>query len=610
MCPLGRYCQNSRLFYGQAADLSNILFNLCLTGVVHVWRPLTLLAYQDSPGDRHGNNQSGAFSELTINFVWTFVAFFLLVSYIKVHLSSAKMMSEDIENFEVDVEENPCHEDSFEEVEDIGEVEDQHFAAPLPHPGPRIPQMAIIEILEVEAERNSISKKMEGLLYEAMIKNKLNKVRGILRSVVHPDVELVNVEDIESAEYGCCPVHIACRRGRSELLQLLIECGCDVNIVDSDNETPLHKAARAHSFECVQLLLDHDAKVNSVTNCHKTALLVAVETYQSDSSLDTIEALLKRGCNVNLQDLTGLSPLHVAVENANAKLTELLLKHNANVNAQCEVGETPLMYAVEANLVKNISALLKSGCNTNIQNKYGTTALHLAVTKRSDSALVMTQLLVAAGSDFNLKNLNGESAVFWAAHLDTLDVLWLLLDAGADINTTSDWEGSSLLLRLTRNRCVQGVKKLLSIGANPNIENKLGTTPVWAAVRNCDIELVKVMIQANCDLDIASVEKLPIRPICAFQLAIEEGYFSIARVLGEAGCRIKPVWYLPERVPVTLTKNPEMMKWIENHLCKAPSLRVLCRWLLRSRLDLNIEQKLDCVVFPQPLKDFILMKDL
>ncbi len=59
------------------------------------------------------------------------------------------------------------------------------------------------------------------------------------------------------------PLAIAAGNQQSELVQLLIESGANVNEVIEDGITPLICAVAAHDLKCVKILLDAGADINA-----------------------------------------------------------------------------------------------------------------------------------------------------------------------------------------------------------------------------------------------------------------------------------------------------------------------------------------------------------
>ena len=67
-------------------------------------------------------------------------------------------------------------------------------------------------------------------------------------------------------------LHCAARNNRTEIVNLLLSKGADVNARDNDNRTPLHWAAYYGNTEIVNLLLSKGADVNARDNENRTAL--------------------------------------------------------------------------------------------------------------------------------------------------------------------------------------------------------------------------------------------------------------------------------------------------------------------------------------------------
>jgi ankyrin repeat protein len=63
----------------------------------------------------------------------------------------------------------------------------------------------------------------------------------------------------------------------SNVAQLLLEYGADMNALRNDRSTPLHVAARLGRVEVVHLLLEHGANVGAENDHGKTASQVASE---------------------------------------------------------------------------------------------------------------------------------------------------------------------------------------------------------------------------------------------------------------------------------------------------------------------------------------------
>jgi serine/threonine-protein phosphatase 6 regulatory ankyrin repeat subunit B len=86
------------------------------------------------------------------------------------------------------------------------------------------------------------------------------------------------------------PLHIACRSGHQDVVQLLLEQGVAVNQANARGETPLHLAAAHRCLESVELLLRHGVDCSLVDKRGNLAVMTAAE--QLESSVELLYQLL------------------------------------------------------------------------------------------------------------------------------------------------------------------------------------------------------------------------------------------------------------------------------------------------------------------------------
>jgi ankyrin repeat protein len=147
---------------------------------------------------------------------------------------------------------------------------------------------------------------------------------------------------------------------------------------------------------------------------------------QRDES-DTVTALLKRGFDVNTLNPTGESGLMQAIRAESMKVTAVLLKSpQVVVETRSREDESPLMLAALKGLTDVCQQLVIQGADV---NKPGWTPLHYAATHGHMAAM---RLLIDNYAYIDAASPNGSTPIMMAAHYGTPLAVQLLLEAGAD----------------------------------------------------------------------------------------------------------------------------------------------------------------------------------
>ncbi len=136
---------------------------------------------------------------------------------------------------------------------------------------------------------------------------------------------------------------LACERkgGHVEAARQAIADGADVDARDKKGWFPLKYAANpeyGNNFEIVQMLIDGGCHVNMADSEGRSALYRAV---RSGGSVSIVEALLRAGANPNTADIWLYTPCHSA---APVELLELLLDAGGDLRKENNKGETPFQF--------------------------------------------------------------------------------------------------------------------------------------------------------------------------------------------------------------------------------------------------------------------------
>ncbi len=230
----------------------------------------------------------------------------------------------------------------------------------------------------------------------------------------------------------------------------------------------------------------------------------------------TVEAMLRAGANARETDADGTTALHWAAHLGDVDLTTALLKAGADPRAINDYGATPMSSAAEIGSKDVLEALLKAGADVESPNAEGQTALMaVARTGKVEAA----RLLLKHGANPNAtEQWGGQTALMWAAAQRQPEMVRVLIEGGAKVDaraTTHDWQrrvtaegrpkdmnrgGFTALLYAARESCIPCAKVLLDHGADINLGDPDGVTPLIIALSNIHWDMGKFLIERGADV--------------------------------------------------------------------------------------------------------------
>src|SRR5678816_291636 len=156
-----------------------------------------------------------------------------------------------------------------------------------------------------------------------------------------------------------------------------------------------------------------------------------------------------------------------AVMRHDENAVRVLLRERVDVNAPQADGMTALHWAVRADDVETVSLLLRAGAKVNAATRYGVTPIYLACANGSES---MVDTLLRAGADANAVNPGGETALMTAARIGKIGAVKALIDRGATIDSREKVRGQTALMWAVIENHVDVAWLLLRSGANVNAQ--------------------------------------------------------------------------------------------------------------------------------------------
>lgn len=355
---------------------------------------------------------------------------------------------------------------------------------------------------------------------------------------------------------GQTPLHIAAINNHVAIAKFLLENDASTSAQDSTGATPLHEAVRYGNTEIARLLLSAGANVNATDNLGKTPIMIIMPkekvhelyttliSYRADLSQkdmygDTIlhiatmmkndvpelSLLTNNGADVNARNKEGVTPLQIAVQNGDLKIVKLLTANGANIHTKDTYGNSPLSMAFAGST--ELFESVVNAANATSQDSDGNTPLHIALL--NFAPLAKTKYIISLTSDVNIRNMDGDSALYIAAKNDMREVGELLLAKNADIfatnksndsplrvalrtNSVQDWlitsntihasdgSGNTVLHYAAEWKYSKAINSLLVKGADINARNANGETPLFNAAKSNTPAVIQVIVDGGGEI--------------------------------------------------------------------------------------------------------------
>ena len=190
------------------------------------------------------------------------------------------------------------------------------------------------------------------------------------------------------------------------------------------------------------------------------------------------------------------APLLEAAERGDTAGVDRLIAAGAPIDAANASGQTPLLLAVQNNHLAIATRLIDAGADINAQAANQDTPWLLA------GALGRTAMLrhmLPKGPDFAIRNRFGGNALIPACERAHVDTVAFLVTTPIDVNHVNNLGWTCLLEIVILGdggpRHVEVTKLVLGAGANPNIADRDGVSPLQHARRRSQRE-VAALIEA------------------------------------------------------------------------------------------------------------------
>ncbi|TVY90811.1 Ankyrin [Lachnellula willkommii] len=341
---------------------------------------------------------------------------------------------------------------------------------------PEVNEMVPVFMREVtieQAREASIKKwgpKWEQRIREATLKGDITAVEQLLTIAAF---QYAPIFSRISLKHGSV-LGAAALYGNADMVRKLISEGIPIINPISNGNSAFENAAAGGYISILQLLLENGSNVNEETRFFSDGM--ALQRAAANGHYATVEFLLGL---VALVDMTGTGPdnaetaLVMAARSSSEATALLLLHYGADISSKSQLGESIIYMAARWGHQELVIKLLESGAAADELTARGNTVLMMAA---ANGLEIATFRLLRNEVVIDQINLRGEdwydadgyyhpsSALFRAASNGHVRIVGLLLQAGADVNATSE-HGQTALAIAKQNEHASTVDILRLYGA-------------------------------------------------------------------------------------------------------------------------------------------------
>ena len=284
------------------------------------------------------------------------------------------------------------------------------------------------------------------------------------------------------------------------LTKLLLENGADLEVKDDTGTVAgdaLWKSALSGDYgsDSINIVKTMTRNVDSdymerrqFNILHKIVLALSERNLREELELST--AFLNQG------DAQQRTPLCWAVIRNDITAVRILLSYNAQPNLVDENNRSPLSYAWDGTIFK---LLLNAGADVKIRDSsFQRTALH-HLCHGQNATVECVELLVAAGLDVDIRDINSETPLLVAVFRHHTAVAEKLIELGANINSENMPSKDNVIRFAIWHNRADIIPLLLSRGANYRTINSNGRNIAHTAAASANTRVIKILANANLE---------------------------------------------------------------------------------------------------------------
>ena len=289
------------------------------------------------------------------------------------------------------------------------------------------------------------------------------------------------------------------------LIKYFIDKGVDLHTTDNQGNGLFNYASKKGSISVLDLLIKKGVAYKTLNKKGGNAFIFASQgTRNSSNTLETYKYLETLGIQPDITTDQGFTPLHaLAYKNTDLDIFSYFIKKGVDVNQQDMNGNTPFSNAAYRNDITSVKFLAKHIKDINVANKNGATSLMRAV---QSNTIEVVQFLLDNGANVFAKDAHGNSIAYYVLQSYSSrnpkpfqQKLKLIQEQGIDF-TTSQADGHTLWHLAIKENDLDLLKTIATLNIPINHKNNDGNTVLHlAAMKATDTTILKFLLDQGAD---------------------------------------------------------------------------------------------------------------
>lgn len=283
------------------------------------------------------------------------------------------------------------------------------------------------------------------------------------------------------------------------IIQLLFDHGADPNVQDINGKTSLYYLAISADFYIDEMLRAMQVdKASDSGNVH------------DHRNTRRIEKFLINGANPNIKDNYHCCTIlynivvHDSYLDEQPNLTNLLLDHGSFYSTYEDVLKSPeLVSMMQDGVNYSFEDAKKQVDKFNSEHKQHTEKNDCLIKAIKGKVESKVSILLNEGTNPNIRDKDGLSALHLAVKLGDCTIIELLLNKGVNPNIKSWKNGTTPLFNAVISNRNDIADLLLNHSANPSVINTQGLSPLYFSITGNNEEMTKLLLKYNANPDIS-----------------------------------------------------------------------------------------------------------